>query len=415
MKLNLLQKSLASGLVLLMVFLTFIVNPSLILAFPQIINGQAGEAQSFADDVNVGISSAGNIHALIWRGILQPSRGGTGADLTTFANGSLLFYDGAKVSEDSTAGLIWNNSTKRLGVGTASPQANLHVVGNGTITGNLTVTGNIATNSLSAGSIAFYDGAKLTQDNPNLFWDDAGNVLRLGGKLSFIASNQVVENTTAGGHLTVLAGTGVSSGGNGGDLTVSAGSANTGATTASNGGLIEIKSGQGRAGGDGGELTIRGGTAIGGGNGGNIALVAGNGNLNAGHISLIAGQGTTAGGDIHLRPGNNAHVNLYSGISGASALLNLDNVLGNKVFTFPSESGTFSLRELHETISGIKTFTNPLNYFVAGSGNTSTVYIGSTTIPGCLALGDTDNNGITYLTVNDGVLTASATKPSTCQ
>jgi hypothetical protein len=34
---------------------------------------------------------------------------------------------------------------------------------------------------------------------------------------------------------------------------------------------------------------------------------------------------------------------------------------------------------------------------------------------GCIAMGDSDGSGVTYITANDGVLSASATKPSTCQ
>jgi len=51
----------------------------------------------------------------------------------------------------------------------------------------------------------------------------------------------------------------------------------------------------------------------------------------------------------------------------------------------------------------------------------STLYIGSSESAGggqhtgCLILGDSDGVGITYVTANDGVLTASATKPSICQ
>jgi hypothetical protein len=33
---------------------------------------------------------------------------------------------------------------------------------------------------------------------------------------------------------------------------------------------------------------------------------------------------------------------------------------------------------------------------------------------GCLIMGDSDHEGITYITVNDGVLSASATKPAIC-
>jgi hypothetical protein len=54
---------------------------------------------------------------------------------------------------------------------------------------------------------------------------------------------------------------------------------------------------------------------------------------------------------------------------------------------------------------------------VLGSTN-STLYIGSSELygnnPGCLAIGDSDGVGMTYIIANDGALTASATKPPIC-
>jgi hypothetical protein len=45
----------------------------------------------------------------------------------------------------------------------------------------------------------------------------------------------------------------------------------------------------------------------------------------------------------------------------------------------------------------------------------STVYIGDATHSGCLAMGDSDGAGISYITVLNGVLTASDVKPAICQ
>lgn len=88
-------------------------------------------------------------------------------------------------------------------------------------------------------------------------------------------------------------------------------------------------------------------------------------------------------------------------------ILNFTGISGNtKNFTFPNASGTFGLLEPDQTWNG-------LNKFEAGTN--STIYIGSSAKSGCIALGDSDGNGITYVTANDGVLTASTTKPSTCQ
>jgi hypothetical protein len=45
----------------------------------------------------------------------------------------------------------------------------------------------------------------------------------------------------------------------------------------------------------------------------------------------------------------------------------------------------------------------------------STVYIGDATHSGCIVMGDSDNGGLTYITVLDGVLTATSTKPAICK
>lgn len=57
---------------------------------------------------------------------------------------------------------------------------------------------------------------------------------------------------------------------------------------------------------------------------------------------------------------------------------------------------------------------DPLNVLssVNASGNLT---LGNSAFPGCLVLADSDGVGVTYLTANDGVLTASTTKPSVCQ
>jgi hypothetical protein len=49
------------------------------------------------------------------------------------------------------------------------------------------------------------------------------------------------------------------------------------------------------------------------------------------------------------------------------------------------------------------------------AGTNSTIYVGSSIKSGCIALGDSDNDGITYITANNGTLSASSTKPSICQ
>lgn len=84
----------------------------------------------------------------------------------------------------------------------------------------------------------------------------------------------------------------------------------------------------------------------------------------------------------------------------------------DKVFVFPNNSGTFSLLESNQVFSGENTFSNPVNKFI--SSTNSTVHIGADGIPGCMVMGDSDGSGVTYITVNDGVLSTSVTPASNC-
>ncbi|OGC49952.1 hypothetical protein A2716_00125 [candidate division WWE3 bacterium RIFCSPHIGHO2_01_FULL_40_23] len=125
------------------------------------------------------------------------------------------------------------------------------------------------------------------------------------------------------------------------------------------------------------------------------------------------GLGDTNGGSVILRPGTKQGSGLVGKIgfqnpsNGSFAFLDLSLLtLSNKTFTFPDISGTFGLLQLDQTWSG-------LNKFEAGTN--STIYIGSSVKSGCIAMGDSDGSGVTYITANDGVLTASTTKPSICQ
>lgn len=57
------------------------------------LGGQTGPVQTFGNDANVTISSAGDTHTLGWSGTLAVSRGGTGQG--SFVNGDLLYASGA--------------------------------------------------------------------------------------------------------------------------------------------------------------------------------------------------------------------------------------------------------------------------------------------------------------------------------
>lgn len=59
--------------------------------------------------------------------------------------------------------------------------------------------------------------------------------------------------------------------------------------------------------------------------------------------------------------------------------------------------------------------TTPQSAFQVWSPASTTARIGDTTSRGCLTMGDSDGSGVTYVTVNNGTLSATTTKPAFCQ
>lgn len=87
------------------------------------------------DDTNVTLTLGGSAAtALInpasltlgWTGTLGVTRGGTGTG-TTFTAGSILFAGASGVYSQNNANLFWDNANNRLGIGTTSPLQKLHV------------------------------------------------------------------------------------------------------------------------------------------------------------------------------------------------------------------------------------------------------------------------------------------------
>lgn len=112
--------------------LSFLIGSLLLVPFASTnaviksLNDQKGHEQFFANDANVGIGSADNVHTINWTGVLQPSRGGTGA--SSFATSSVLFFSRGKISENNSA-FFWDDVNSRLGIGTSNPVSTLTVVG----------------------------------------------------------------------------------------------------------------------------------------------------------------------------------------------------------------------------------------------------------------------------------------------
>ena len=275
-------------------------SPTVALAIVQSVNGQTGQTQSFANDTNVTMTSSGDIHSLGWSGFLSMARGGTGTS-TSFSNGSILFSNGTSFSQNNS-NLFWDNTNRRLGIGTSTPTSALGVIGNASISGNLNVAGDITSNNLVP-----YTGA--TQD------------------------------VDLGTHT----------------LTSS---------------LLNLY---------------------------NVPSI--------GSIDFYSDAGSTIIGSIWLE--SMGQYFFYVPDNGVQGILNFSGLdTSNKTFTFPNQSGTLGLIEADQTWSG-------LNKFEAGTN--STIYVGSSVKSGCIAMGDSDGSGVTYITANDGVLSGSSTKPSICQ
>lgn len=158
----------------------------------------------------------------------------TGARFTGLSSGSVAFIGGSSALSQDTANFTWDNTNKRLGLGTASPTSTLHVVGSGLFSVGMTLS------FLTAGSIPFAGVAgAISQDNTNFFWDDTNNRLGIGtatptvaldvvGAAHFTLDSQVArsasaaavlftisntENTNAASHAQLLVQSGGNSGG----------------------------------------------------------------------------------------------------------------------------------------------------------------------------------------------------------
>lgn len=228
--------------------------------------------------------------------------------------------------------------------------------------------GGTGSSSFTNGSIPFISGGIFSEDNASLFWDGA---LNLGADIKI---TPFPANFRRIGIYTLNA----------------------------TGTELEVKAGSSNGSGDAGVLTLTGGRAIGSGNGGPVYL-------QGGHT-----DGVGNGGDIYLSTGGAGSGQpgkfIFDPRGGSSgyAILDFDLVeTTNKIFTFPNTSGSIPLLEGYQTFSGV-------NKFEATTTN-STIYVGSAVKSGCIALGDSDRDGITYITANDGVLSATSTKPSICQ
>ena len=175
------------------------------------LNGQAGSAQTFANDTNITITSGANIHTLGWNGTLSVARGGTGASTAAAARTNLsAAASGANSDITSITGLTTDLSVSQGGTGVSSLTSNGVLYGNGS--GAI-----LASAAGTGGQVLLANGAGVPT-----FTTISGDISINATGSSVIQPNAVALSTdTTGNYLATL------SGGNGIGVT---GSGSEGAT-----------------------------------------------------------------------------------------------------------------------------------------------------------------------------------------
>jgi hypothetical protein len=136
---------------------------------------------------------------------------------------------------------------------------------------------------------------------------------------------------------------------------------------------------------------------------------------NGNDFILSAGELAGAPGSIHFMNESDE----------SSVTLAYDAAAGEPGFNLTMSGGLQSYLHLHRANGyfGINTEVPLASFHVVDDiSNKSTLRVGAgdpsrhgNSTPGCFVLGDSDGDGVTYITANDGVLSATTTKPSTCQ
>lgn len=370
----------------------------------QTLNQQTGKDQSFLDDQNIKISSSNDVHSILWEGFLPVSRGGTGTD--TFTDGSIPFIAGGIFSEDNT-NLHWDLSNNRLGIGTNSPATKLHVNGPATIDTLRIGRGGGSENSNT--SIGF----EALKDNTTGYRSVALGYTALlsnttGGDNTAVGHN-TLKYSTVGSHNTAL--------GSGSLQVLTAGSGSTGV------GALALANSTSAS-----QNTAVGQSALGITTTGsyNAALGAGASSRNTtGSFNVSAGLdalGNNSNGNYNIALGFRSGV--YQADFSALTTTNSSIYIG-------SQAKALSNNNSNSIVIGSDAVGAGSNTAVIGNDSVSDVYLGSSdakadvhaeklylgssSTPGCIIMGDSDGNGVTYITVNDGAISASSTQPAECQ
>ncbi|NTW27230.1 MAG: tail fiber domain-containing protein, partial [Candidatus Moranbacteria bacterium] len=158
------------------------------LATLDVARGGTGATDVAGIKTLLGLNSlayASTINNTNWSGTqLSIANGGTGVN-TAFTQGSIVFAGASGIYAENNSKLFWNNTSYRLGIGTATPSEILSVNGNVAISGNIqingtnptyhtTVQGGAQTANITytlPAAVAFTDGDVLKSDPAgNLSW-----------------------------------------------------------------------------------------------------------------------------------------------------------------------------------------------------------------------------------------------------
>ena len=261
--------------------------------------------------------------------------------------------------------------------------------------------GGTGSSSFTAGSVLFSDGSIITQDNFNFFWDDINNRLGIGtstpSKALDVSSDAIINGITVGrggnsaqtntalGHETLL-------------------NNNVGYDSAAVGFRALRDNSNGDRNSAFGAFTLYSNTI----GSENTALgwrAFMDNTTGSGNIAIGMGAGKLQSDSNFL---TNANTSIYIGKN----VRGFDNNDINSIVIGTDAIGAGA----NKAVIGNSSVTDV--YFGSSSANAyahaKALYLGSSSAPGCIIMGDSDGSGVTYLTANDGVLTASSTKPSAC-
>ena len=143
------------------------------------ISGTCVGGSSFTGSGSAGLAAVWtSATALTSSSSLSTFVGGTGT--STFSTGGIIFFDGVKLTQDST-NFFWDNTNQRLGIGTSSPYARLSVVGaSGVVADHYDATNTNATSTLEGGlSVGSSDFVVVSGGN-KAYFNGSGITTRVG-------------------------------------------------------------------------------------------------------------------------------------------------------------------------------------------------------------------------------------------